>query len=182
MFNSLNLRISWLNAGVDAEQEWQWNGGHVPSEVLGDSFSLYVDQMYGEYVEGAVSVAKPVAEKQTINGDSESANGMDISSWVSVNSGSVSFSLADVAAYRSAGASKAIPGFDVIDYGQEDYVFGSSEKDDRHWNTYLIDIFEKYADVLEPLFKRNKEHDNTPRRHYGSEEYSFAPSVIYSNA
>jgi len=154
MFNSLNLRIAWLNAGVDAELEWQWNGGHVPSEVLGDSFSLYVDQMYGEYVNGAVSIAKPEAEKQTTNGDSEAASGTDISSWVSMENGEVTFSLADAAAYRTAGASKAMPGFDVIDYGQEDYVFGSSEKDARHWNTYLLDIFEKYADVLEPLFNQ----------------------------
>lgn len=152
MFSSLNLRIAWLNAGVDAELEWQWNGGHVPSEVLGDSFSLYVDQMYGRYVEGAVSVTKPEAEKQTTNGDSETASGTDISSWVSMESGKISFSLADIAAYRTAGASKAMPAFDVIDYGQEDYVFGSSEKDARHWDTYLLDIFEEYADVLEPLF------------------------------
>lgn len=68
----------------------------------------------------------------------------------------VSFSLADAVAYRTAGASKAIPGFDVIDYGQEDYVFGSREKDARHWNTYLLDIFEEYRDVLEPLFNRNE--------------------------
>ena len=45
LFNSLNLQIACLNAGVDAEIEWQWDGGHVPSEALGDSFSLYVDQM-----------------------------------------------------------------------------------------------------------------------------------------
>ena len=152
MFSSLNLRIAWLNAGVDADLEWQWNGGHVPSEVLGDSFSLYVDQMYGKYVEGAVSVTKPEAEKQTTNGDSETDSGTDISSWVSMENGEVSFSLADIAAYRTAGASKAMPAFDVIDYGQEDYVFGSSEKDARHWDTYLLDIFEKYTDVLEPLF------------------------------
>lgn len=68
----------------------------------------------------------------------------------------VSFTLADAVAYRTAGASKAIPEFDVIDYGQEDYVFGSREKDARHWNTYLLDIFEEYRDVLEPLFNRNK--------------------------
>lgn len=68
----------------------------------------------------------------------------------------VSFSLTDAGAYRTAGASKAIPGFDVIDYGQEDYVFGSREKDARHWNTYLLDIFEEYRDVLEPLFNRNE--------------------------
>ena len=152
MFSSLNLRIAWLNAGVDAALEWQWNGGHVPSEVLGDSFSLYVDQMYGKYVDGAVSVTKPEAEKQTANGDSEKAGGTDISSWVSMENGKVSFSLSDAAAYRTSGASKAMPAFDVIDYGQEDYVFGSSEKDARHWDIYLLDIFEKYTDVLEPLF------------------------------
>ena len=162
MFSSLNLRIAWLNAGVDAELEWQWNGGHVPSEVLGDSFSLYVDQMYGKYVEGAVSVTKPEAEKQTTNGDSETASGTDISSWVSMESGKISFSLADIAAYRTAGASKAMPAFDVIDYGQEDYVFGSSEKDARHWDTYLLDIFEEYrecAGVKGEMTHESKAHD-----------------------
>lgn len=153
MFNSLNLQIAWLNAGVDAEIEWQWDGGHVPSEVLGESFSLYLDQMYGEYVDGAVSVTKTEAAKQTENGTSEEASGKDISSWVSLDDSSeVSFTLADIAAYRTAGASKAMPAFDVIDYGQEDYVFGNSEKDARHWNKTLLEIFEEYADVLEPLF------------------------------
>ena len=31
-------------------------------------------------------------------------------------------------AYRMAGAGKAMPEFDVIDYGQEDYAFGNTEK------------------------------------------------------
>ncbi len=156
MFTSLNLQIAWLNAGVDAEIEWQWDGGHVPSEVLGESFSLYLDRMYGEYVDGAVSVTKAEAVRQTENGDSEEASGKDISSWVSLDGNSaVSFSLADIAAYRTAGASKAMPGFDVIDYGQEDYVFGSSEKDARHWNKYLLEIFQEHADVLEPLFNKS---------------------------
>lgn len=153
MFSSLNLQIAWLNAGVDAVIEWQWDGGHVPSETLGNSLALYVDQMYGEYVENAVSITKSEAIKQTKNGTSEEASGTDISSWVNYDDISdVSFSLADVAAYRTAGASKAMPSFDVIDYGQEDYVFGSSQKDARHWNSYLLEIFEKYEDVLKPLF------------------------------
>ncbi|MBQ2927216.1 MAG: hypothetical protein IJD98_01435 [Oscillospiraceae bacterium] len=152
MFNSLNLRLVWLGAGVDAQLEWQWNGGHVPTEVLGESFSLYVDQMYGKHVEGTVSITKPLPEKQTANGSSEAASNATISSWVSMENGKVSFSLADAAAYRTLGASKAMPGFDVIDYGQEDYVFGNKEKDARHWNIYLLEIFEHYADVLSPLF------------------------------
>ncbi|MCC8028228.1 MAG: hypothetical protein LIO75_00205 [Lachnospiraceae bacterium] len=155
MFTSLNLQIAWLNAGADAVIEWQWDGGHVPSEVLGESLALYVDEMYGEYVDGAVSVEKASAEAQTENGTSESASGTDLSSWVNYDDiSSVSFTLADAVSYRTAGASKAMPGFDVIDYGQEDYVFGSSEKDARHWNTYLLDIFQTYADVLEPLFNQ----------------------------
>ena len=64
--------------------------------------------------------------------------------------------LADVLAYRNSGAMKAVPGFDVIDYGQEDYVFGSAEADARHWNIILNDIFQnqKYAQVLAPLFNQ----------------------------
>lgn len=153
MLSSMNMQIAWLNAGVDAELEWQWDGGHVPSETLGDSFSLYVDQMYGEYADGAVEVSKQTAEKQTKNGTADETDGTDISDWVDYDDTSnVSFTLADAAAYRTAGASKATPGFDVIDYGQEDYVFGSADKDARHWDKYLLEIFEKYADTLEPLF------------------------------
>ena len=154
MFSSLNLQLAWLNAGTDAEIQWQWDGGHVPSEILGESFSLYVDQMYGEHMDGAVSVTKQEAVKQTANGTAQSASGKDISSWVSYEDGLVSFTLADAAAYRTAGASKAVPGFDVIDYGQEDYVFGNAEKDARHWNTFLLEILQKEADTLEPLFNQ----------------------------
>ena len=66
----------------------------------------------------------------------------------------VSFTLADVLQYRNSGAMKAVPGFDVIDYGQEDYVFGNAERDARHWNVVLNDIFQnpEYAKVLEQLF------------------------------
>lgn len=156
MFNSLNLQIAMLNSGIDAELEWQWDGGHVPSEVLGDSFSLYVDQMYGEYVDGAVTVTKAAAEAQTANGTASEPTGTDLISWVSLENGQISFSLADAAAYRTAGASKAMPAFDVIDYGQEDYVFGNEEQDARHWDTYLLQILEAYGDVLEPLFNASK--------------------------
>ncbi|MCD8020500.1 MAG: hypothetical protein LUF92_13245, partial [Clostridiales bacterium] len=82
MFTSLNLQIAWLNAGVDAEIEWQWDGGHVPSEVLGESLALYVDQMYGEYVDGAVTVTKAEATAQTENGTSTEASCTDLRSWV----------------------------------------------------------------------------------------------------
>lgn len=152
MLASLNLQITLLNSGVDANLEWQWDGGHVPSEVFSESFSLYVDQMYGEYVNGN-EIATPAAEVQSENGTATEASGTDLSSWVDYSDlGNVSFSLADIAAYRSSGASKAIPGFDVIDYGQEDYVFGSSEQDARYWNKVLLEIFEEHADVLEELF------------------------------
>ena len=40
----------------------------------------------------------------------------------------------------------------MIDYGQEDYVFGSAEKDARHWNTVLLEIFQTHADTLAHLF------------------------------
>lgn len=151
MFNSLNLQIAMLNAGIDAELEWQWDGGHVPSEVLGSSFSLYVDEMVGEHGSGT-AVTKPAAEPQTTNGTATEATGTDLSAWVSLENGTVSFSLADAAAYRTAGASKAMPGFDAIDYGQEDYVFGDETRDARHWDRYLLNVLETYADTLAPLF------------------------------
>ena len=153
MFASLNLQIAWLNSGTDADIAWQWDGGHVPSETLGDSFSRYVDEMYGKYVDGAVQVSKPAAEETTVNGTASEATGTDISSWVdSEDLSSVSFSLADAVSYRTKGASKAIPGFDVIDYGQEDYVFGSESKDARHWDTYVLKVLQDHAEELSELF------------------------------
>ena len=154
MFSSLNLQIAWLNAGVDSTIEWQWDGGHVPSEILGDSLALYVDTMYGKYVDGAVEITKAEATKQTENGDSTEASGTDITSWVNYKDGKVSFSLADAASYRTAGASKAVPGFDVIDYGQEDYVFGSSTADARHWDEHLLKVLEENKDTLSELFNK----------------------------
>ncbi len=152
MFSSLNLQIAMLNAGTDCEIEWQWDGGHVPSEVLSSSFSLYVDQMYAEYADG-VEIETTEAEAQTANGTADEATGTDLSDWVDYSDiTSVSFSLADAVSYRTAGASKAMPGFDVIDYGQEDYVFGSSTQDARHWDTFLLAIFQEYADTLSALF------------------------------
>ncbi|MCD8145336.1 MAG: hypothetical protein LUD79_08420 [Oscillospiraceae bacterium] len=152
MFSSLNLQIAWLNAGTDCEIEWQWDGGHVPSEVLSSSFALYVDQMYAEYADG-VEVETAAAQTQTTNGTSTEASGTDLSSWVNYSDiTSVSFSLADAVSYRTAGASKAMPGFDVIDYGQKDYVFGSSTQDARHWDVFLLKIFQEHADTLSELF------------------------------
>ena len=155
MFNSLNLQIAWLNAGTDAEIEWQWNGGHVPSEIFGDSLSLYVDMMYGEYVDGAVQITKEEAAGQSANGTAEQATGTDLSDWVSYDSEEgVTMTLAGAANYRTDGASKAIPGFDVMDYGQEDYVFGSEEADARHWDKYVLKVFEENKDTLATLFNQ----------------------------
>ena len=153
MFSSLNLQAKWLANGTDCVIEWQWNGGHVPSEVLGDSFTLYIDQMYGEYAEEAETIEKEEATKQTTNGTSTEANGTDISSWVDYSDTSnISFTLASAVSYRTEGASKAMPGFDVIDYGQEDYVFGDSENDARHWDVYVLTALEENYSTLEQLF------------------------------
>ena len=154
MFNSLNMELAWLNSGTDAVIEWQWDGGHVPSEVLGNSLALYVDQMFGRYVDGSSFITKPEAQKQTANGSSESPSGTDLTSWVNIDAhGIVNFNLADAIAYRNKGASKATPGFDVIDYGQEDYVFGSPEKDARHWSVWVLKALEENMNTLQPLFE-----------------------------
>ena len=153
MLNSLNLQVAWINAGTDAVIEWQWNGGHVPSEIFGDSLALYVDTMYGKYVDGAVQVSKADAAGQTANGTAAEATGTDLSNWVSYDStDGVSMTLAGAANYRTSGASKAIPGFDVMDYGQEDYVFGSRNADARHWSKYVLKVFEENKDKLSSLF------------------------------
>ncbi len=152
MFNSLNLQLAALDAGIDATIEWQWDGGHVPGEVLGNSLALWVDMMYGKYVSG-VETVKAGAEAQTINGTAESATGTDLSGWVTLDdAGQVSFTLADGMAYRTGGASKAVPGFDVIDYGQEDYVFGDSDTDARHWSEWVLKALRENRETLEELF------------------------------
>ncbi len=153
MFSSLNLQIAWLNAGVDAQIEWQWDGGHVPSEIFGESLSLYIDEMYGEYVEGAVSIGKAAAQAQSENGEAEEQTGTDLGSWVSISEeGTVSFSLADAVSYRTKGASKAMPGFDVMDYGQETYEFGDSDNDARHFDRYVLNVLQEYEEELSELF------------------------------
>ena len=77
LFASMNLQIAWLNSGTDAKLEWQWDGGHVPSEIFGESLALYIDEMYGKYMEGAAEITKAALEKQTVNGDAEEASGQE---------------------------------------------------------------------------------------------------------
>ncbi len=154
MFNSLNMQIAALDSGIDATIEWQWDGGHVPGEVLGNSLALWVDMMYGEYVSG-VETVKAEAEAQTANGTAESATGTDLSGWVTLDDEDhVSFTLADGMAYRTGGAAKAVPGFDVIDYGQEDYVFGDSDTDARHWSEWVLKALRENRETLEGLFNQ----------------------------
>ncbi|MBE6016281.1 MAG: hypothetical protein E7233_01555 [Lachnospiraceae bacterium] len=151
MFNSLNMQIAWLNAGTDADIEWQWNGGHVPSEIFGDSLPLYVDMMYSKYVDGAVEITKAEPTGQSANGTATEATGTDLSGWVGSDG---NMTLAGAAAYRTAGAAKAMPAFDVMDYGQEDYVFGSSSADARHWDKYVLKVFEENQETLAELFNK----------------------------
>ena len=161
LFASLNLELKWLAAGTDAAVEWQWDGGHAPGEILGESLALYVDTMYGKHVgvknaEGEIvplEVQKPDSLKQTSNGSASAPNGKNISSWVSHGDYSkVFFSLAAAASYRTAGAFKAIPGFDDINYGGECGVFGTSAKDARHWNERLLEVFQDNELALSGLF------------------------------
>ena len=57
-----------------------------------------------------------------------------------------------VSACRTDSASKACPGFDVIDYGQEDYVFGSSTADARHWSEWVLKALKENQETLSGLF------------------------------
>ncbi|MDO4865988.1 MAG: hypothetical protein Q4C10_05485 [Clostridia bacterium] len=159
MLNSLNLAIAASMGGIDATAEWQWDGGHVPSEIFGASLALRVDEMYGQYAENPAlngeEIAKSDADLQTGNGAAESPSGTDLTGWVCVDDdGNLSFSLEALAAYRTAAASKASPGFDVIDYGQEDYVFGDSDTDARHWSTWVLKALEDNRETLEALFNQ----------------------------
>ena len=155
MLNSLNLAVAANMAGIDATAEWQWDGGHVPSEIFGSSLALRVDSMYSRLVLDGQEIGVSDDALQTANGTAEAPTGTDLSGWVNLDEdGSVSFALGDIAAYRTAAASKATPGFDVIDYGQEDYVFGDSDTDARHWSEWVLKALEENRDTLEPLFNQ----------------------------
>jgi hypothetical protein len=85
--------------------------------------------------------------------------GVDITSWVKYKvdqdgTYSVDFSLADFMIYRGAKMNKPVPGFDVITYNQEDWVFGSPEKDGRHFSVFVNNVFSDPAKaaVLKPLY------------------------------
>lgn len=58
----------------------------------------------------------------------------------------------DAVSYRTKGANKAIPGFDVIDYGQETYEFGSATQDARHFDKYVLKVLQEEGETLEALF------------------------------
>ena len=152
LFASMNMQIAWLNSGTDAKLEWQWDGGHVPSEIFGESLALYIDEMYGKYVDSAVEVKKAAAQKQEKNGTATEATGTDISSLVSYEDGKANFSLASAASYRTNGASKSTPGFDVMDYGQETYEFGSESQDARHFDKYVLKVLQENESTLSKLF------------------------------
>ena len=42
----------------------------------------------------------------------------------------------------------------MIDYGQEDYVFGSSAADARHWDRHVLDVLEEHEEELSELFNQ----------------------------
>ncbi|QCX32971.1 hypothetical protein FDN13_04190 [Caloramator sp. E03] len=89
--------------------------------------------MYGKYVEGAVAITNTKASPETKNRTANKSTGKNISSWINHDDlSNFSFILANAFAYRTAGPCKAAPDFDVIDYRQEDYVFGDRETDARH--------------------------------------------------
>jgi len=92
-------------------------------------------------------------------GTATTVRGTDFTSWVkySVNKDgtySVDFSLADMMAYRGAKMNKPVPGFDVITYGQEDWVFGDADSDARHFSVFVNNVFSDPAKaaVLKPLY------------------------------
>ncbi|MGN1001901.1 MAG: S-layer homology domain-containing protein [Oscillospiraceae bacterium] len=156
MFCSMNIQIAWLNAGTDAEIEWQWGGGHVPSEIFGDSFALYVDQMYTEYILGSDKQPSKdsTCAKQTVNGSAPEATGTDLNALYgfTVEDGKVVMGLAGTVSYRNTGASKSVPGFDQEALGQECYVFGSETVDSRHFNKFIAQVLAEHYDELQPLY------------------------------
>ena len=113
------------------------------------AFEYYLDTDYEFNTEFQEKLAEILSAEYTAT----STTGTDISSWVDYDDiDDVSFTLASAVSYRTNGASKAVPGFDVIDYGQEDYVFGDTEQDARHWDIFVLTAFEENYSELEALF------------------------------
>ena len=111
--------------------------------------------MYGKYADGAVEIARSAAAGQSANGTATEATGTDLTGRVSPDDdGALTMTLSGAAACRTSGAAKAIPGFDVMDYGQEDDVFGSSSADARHWDKTVMKVFQEHSDTLAALFNR----------------------------
>ena len=45
-----------------------------------------------------------------------------------------------------------LQGFDVMDYGQETYEFGSLTQDARHFDKYVLKVLQEDAEILSELF------------------------------
>ena len=54
--------------------------------------------------------------------------------------------------YRIACAGKAVPGFNVINCGQEDYVFDDSDTNARHWSPWVFKALNENREKREALF------------------------------
>ena len=153
LFNSLNLEAALLNKGIYVFSDWRWDVGGVPAVDSADSLPWYVDRMFGRLTEGAAEIGRPEIEPVTVNGTAAEADGADISGWVNYDEElGTSFSIDAAAAVRTADVLRPVPGFDMIDYGGENYMFGDAEKDARHWNRSLLSIMEMHEDDLSPLF------------------------------
>lgn len=116
-----------LNLANNEEQEWTYSSetnAWVLSIVSAVAYPELPDQQ-------GVSVCVPGTYVSGIDTDGDGTEDVTADTYTDTVSGSL-----------------------VIDYGQEDYVFGSSAQDARHWNNTLLEIFEQYSDVLESLFNQ----------------------------
>ena len=159
-YTGLSFVMSMLKAvgnylGMEADVMTGYVNGLNFLGIENDNFVMEQDEATGTTTVhiNDVETVKAEAEAQTTNGAAESATGTDLSGWVTIDDeGLVSFTLADGMAYRTSGAAKAVPGFDVIDYGQEDYVFGDSDTDARHWSEWVLKALQENRETLEELF------------------------------
>ena len=116
-----------LNLANNEEQEWTYS-----SETNAWVLSIVSEVAYPELPDQqGVSVWVPGTYVSGIDTDGDGTEDVTADTYTDTVSGSL-----------------------VIDYGQEDYVFGSSAQDARHWNNTLLEIFEQYSDVLESLFNQ----------------------------
>lgn len=178
LLNSLNLAIRWENAGTKTDLTWAWDRGHEPADRLEGRLPLLIDRMVGQDSKDAIKIQKPKADVVKKNGTAAKATAANVTSWIQWDKKkkTAHFSLASAQVYRTQHAVKAVPGFDVIDYGQEDELFGSASQNARHWDDHVLDALNDDQETLRTLFNKGTVTETDQNKDQAKEKEKSASS------